>query len=78
MVKLANLTRDGFRNADISVLMSPRTSITWAENSHIFNDIDHAFQLTFLNKCEDNDKLIVNEYYQRCFGREIIGYDAFK
>tara|TARA_B100001057_G_scaffold87449_1_gene83395 strand:+ start:295 stop:1272 length:978 start_codon:yes stop_codon:yes gene_type:complete len=78
MVKLANLTRDGFRNADISVLMSPRTSITWAENSHIFNDIDHAFQLTFLNKCEDNDKLIVNEYYQRCFGREIIDYDAFK
>ena len=78
MVKLANLTRVGFRNADISILMSPRTTITWAENSEIFEDIDYAFLLTFLNKCEENDKQIVNEYYQRCFGREIINYEIFK
>ena len=78
MVKLANLTRVGFKNADISVLMSPRTTITWAENSEIFEDIDYAFLLTFLNKCEENDKKIVNEYYQRCFGREIINYEIFK
>ena len=57
--------------------MSPRTSLTWAENSEIFGDIDYAFKITFLNKCEENDQLIVNEYYQRCFGREIINYDPF-
>ena len=72
MVKLANLTRKGFKDSDISSLMSPRTSITWAENSEIFNDIDYAFKLTFLNKCEEDDKKIINEYYQRCFGKEII------
>ena len=77
IVKLANLTREGFKNSDISVLMSPRTSLTWAENSEIFGDIDYAFKITFLNKCEENDQLIVNEYYQRCFGREIINYDPF-
>lgn len=72
MVKLANLTRDGFRNSDLSLLMSPRTTISWAENTEIFGDIHHAFKVTFLNKCEETDKLIINEYYQRCFGIEII------
>jgi len=76
MVKLANLTRDGFKNSDISILMSPRTTINWAENSHIFNDIDFAFLVSFLNKCEETDKLIINEYYQRCFGREIIDHEG--
>ena len=32
MIKLANLTRIGFKNGDISTVMSPRTVITWAEN----------------------------------------------
>ena len=77
MVRLANLTRDGFNNSDISVLMSPRTTITWAENSEIFEDMDYGFKITFLNKCEESDQLIINEYYQRCFGREIINYDPF-
>ena len=69
MVKLANLTRQGFRDSDISTLMSPRTSITWAENLLIFDDLEEAFKLTFLNKCEESDKEIINEYYQRCFGK---------
>ncbi len=72
MVRLANLTRDGFKNNDISTLMSPRTTITWAENFQIFDDLDKSFKLSFLNKCEDADKEIINEYYQRCFGREIL------
>ena len=72
MVKLANLTRQGFRDSDISTLMSPRTSITWAENLLIFDDLEEAFKLTFLNKCEESDKEIINEYYQRCFGKDIL------
>ncbi len=71
MVKLANLTREGFKNSDISTLMSPRTSITWAENLTIFGDLEESFKLTFLNKCDENDKEIINEYYQRCFGKEV-------
>ena len=72
MVKLANLTRQGFRDSDISTLMSPRTSITWAENLLIFDDLEEAFKLTFLNKCEESDKEIINEYYQRCFVKDIL------
>tara|TARA_B100001248_G_scaffold171870_1_gene130198 strand:- start:751 stop:1719 length:969 start_codon:yes stop_codon:yes gene_type:complete len=72
MVLLANLVRDAFKSSEISVIMSPRTCIMWAENFEIFGDIDHAFKLSFLNKCDSNDQKIINEFYQRCFGRELI------
>ena len=71
MIKLANLTRNGFANGDISILMSPRTVISWAQNFKIFKDIADSFKLTFLNKCDDMEKPIINEYFQRCFDIEI-------
>jgi cobaltochelatase CobS len=71
MVALADLTRAGFMAGDISTVMSPRTVITWAENSRIFNDIAFAFKLTFLNKCDEVERSTVAEYYQRCFGTEL-------
>lgn len=71
MIKLANLVRDAFSNSDLSVTMSPRTSILWAENYLIFGDLEHAFKLTFLNKCDFNDKKIIKELYQRCFGKDL-------
>ncbi|MBS1041225.1 cobaltochelatase subunit CobS [Gluconobacter cerinus] len=67
MVALANLTRSGFMAGDISTVMSPRTVIAWAENFNIFNDVAFAFRLTFLNKCDEAERGIVAEYYQRCF-----------
>jgi cobaltochelatase CobS len=71
MVSVANLTRQGFINGDISIVMSPRTVIMWAENASIFNDYGFAFRLTFLNKCDETEKAIVAEYYQRCMGDEL-------
>jgi cobaltochelatase CobS len=72
MVALADLTRAGFMNGDISTVMSPRTVITWAENARIFgNDLAFAFRLTFLNKCDEVERATVAEYYQRCFGTEL-------
>jgi cobaltochelatase CobS len=71
MVALADLTRSGFINGDISTVMSPRTVITWAENAKIFNDIAFAFRVTFLNKCDEIERATVAEYYQRCFGTEM-------
>jgi cobaltochelatase CobS len=71
MVELADLTRAGFINGDISTVMSPRTVITWAENAQIFGDIAVAFRLTFLNKCDELERATVAEYYQRCFGTEL-------
>ena len=72
MVATAGLTRTGFINDDISTVMSPRTVITWAENYLLFDDIKHAFQLSFLNRCDELEQPIINEYFQRCFGEEVI------
>ena len=71
MVSVAEVTRQGFINGDISIVMSPRTVIMWAENAQIFGDYGFAFRLTFLNKCDDTEKSIVAEYYQRCMGEEL-------
>jgi len=71
MVSLANLTRSGFMNGDISTVMSPRTVIIWAENQRIFCDLAFAFRMTFLNKCDEIERTVVAEYYQRCFGTEL-------
>jgi len=71
MIKVATLTRKGFMAGDISTVMSPRTVIHWAENSEIFKDTGYAFRVTFLNKCDDLEKSIIAEYYQRCFGEDL-------
>jgi cobaltochelatase CobS len=71
MVSVAELTRQGFINGDISIVMSPRTVIMWAENARIFKDLGFAFRLTFLNKCDETERSIVAEYYQRCMGEEL-------
>lgn len=71
MVAVAQLTRKGFAVGDISTLMSPRTVITWAENCEIFHDPAVAFRLSFLNKCDETERTIVAEYYQRCLAQEL-------
>jgi cobaltochelatase CobS len=71
MVALADLTRAGFIAGDISTVMSPRTVITWAENTRIFGDVGFAFRLTFLNKCDEAERSTVAEYYQRCFNEDL-------
>ena len=71
MVRVADMTRTGFIAGDISTVMSPRTILSWAQNARIFGDIGFAFRVTFLNKCDEAERAIVSEYYQRCFGAEL-------
>ena len=71
MVRVADLTRNAFINGDLSTVMSPRTVITWAENAEIFKNVGFAFRLTFLNKCDELERTLVAEFYQRCFGQEL-------
>ena len=73
MVEVADLTRSGFMSGDISTVMSPRTVISWAENNNIFKDLGYSFRVTFLNKCDETERPIIAEYYQRCFGEDIAG-----
>ena len=71
MVKVADFTRQGFMNGDISTVMSPRTVITWAQNAEIFKDVGFAFRVTFVNKCDELERSLVAEQYQRAFGVEL-------
>ena len=71
MIKVADLSRKGFVNGDISTVMSPRTVLHLAENAKIFKDVGYAFRVTFLNKCDDLEKNIIAEYYQRCFAEDL-------
>jgi cobaltochelatase CobS len=71
MVRMADLTREGFINGDLSTLMSPRTVLSWIENNEIFKNRDLAFQLSFLNKCDETERPIIAEYYQRCFNVDL-------
>lgn len=68
MVRMANLTRQAFMAGEISTVMSPRTVISWAENARIFDDIGLAFEFSFLNRCDELERISIMEYYQRCFG----------
>jgi cobaltochelatase CobS len=71
MVRVADLTRNAFMSGDLSTVMSPRTVITWAENAEIFGDVGFAFRLTFLNKCDELERALVAEFYQRSFGKDL-------
>ncbi|MBB6011203.1 cobaltochelatase subunit CobS [Aquamicrobium sp. NLF2-7] len=71
MVRVADMTRSAFINGDLSTVMSPRTVITWAENAEIFEDVGMAFRLTFLNKCDELERSVVAEFYQRVFGEDL-------
>ena len=71
MVKVADLSRQGFIAGDISTVMSPRTVITWAQNALIFGDVGFAFRLSFLNKCDESERPLIAEYYQRVFGKDL-------
>src|SRR5436190_6467594 len=71
MIKVADLSRQGFINGDISTVMSPRTVISWAQNAHIFADVGYAFRVSFLNKCDESERALIAEYYQRVFGEDL-------
>ncbi len=71
MVKVADMTRQGFIAGDISTVMSPRTVITWAQNADIFDNVGFAFRVSFLNRCDEAERAIVAEYYQRVFGEDL-------
>jgi cobaltochelatase CobS len=71
MVRTAEQTRIGFQAGDVSTLMSPRTVISWADNFRLFHDLDYAFETAFLNRCDEAERPVVAEYYQRAMGRTL-------
>jgi cobaltochelatase CobS len=45
--------------------------VTWAENATLFGDVALAFRLTFLNRCDEDERGLVTEFYQRCIGTDL-------
>lgn len=72
MVTLAGLTRQAFINGDISVVMSPRTVLSWAENAALLGDVGYAFVVSFLNRADISEQATIREQYQRVFGVELV------
>ncbi|MCH9853362.1 MAG: AAA family ATPase [Alphaproteobacteria bacterium] len=75
MVAMAGLTRQAFANGDISILMSPRTVLSWADNIKIFGDVEESFMMSFLNKADESEYEILGEFYQRCFAKDLNAKD---
>ncbi len=71
MVTVADLRRTAFMNGNLSTVMSPRTVINWAQNATIFRNVGFAFRLSFLNKCDELERQMVAELYQKCFDEEL-------
>jgi cobaltochelatase CobS len=71
MVVLAGLCRQAFRQGDLSSLVSLRTLVTWGENLGLLDDSAEAFRLAFLNRCDETERPLVAECYQRCFDAEL-------
>jgi len=71
MVTLAGLCRQAFRQGDLSSLVSLRTLVTWGENTDLLADAAEAFRLAFLNRCDETERPLVAEFFQRCFDAEL-------
>jgi cobaltochelatase CobS len=71
MVRLANLVRDGFRQGELSLPLSPRGVLAWAENAALLGDVKAAFRLSFANRCAAEEGPLLAEYYQRCLNEAL-------
>ena len=71
---MLSVDQKGFDHLDRRLLLAATEHVavkTWAENAEIFSDVGFAFRVTFLNKCDEIERPLVAEYYQRCFGSEL-------
>ncbi|MFT6072113.1 MAG: cobaltochelatase CobS [Alphaproteobacteria bacterium] len=76
MVNLATMIRIAFANDEISGSISPRAVLAWAESSVLFDTIELAFRLSYLNRTDTIDHDKIAEFYQRCFGTELSVIDT--
>lgn len=72
MLNLADLCRRAHAQGDLISLLSLRTLLTWGENHRLLNDMRESFRLAFFNRCDDVERSLVAEIYQRCFSVELV------
>jgi cobaltochelatase CobS len=59
----------GLMTVEMSPLMKPFR--VRSATATIFGDVAFAFRVTFLNKCDETERPLIAEYYQRCLGAEL-------
>lgn len=72
MVTFAGLCRQAYRQGDLSALFSLRTLLTWGENIDLLRDPAEALRLAFFNRCDETERPLIAEFFQRCFDRELV------
>ena len=71
MTRLAGFCREAHRQGDLSSAVSLRTLITWAENFQLVSSPAEAFRLAWFNRCDETERPLVAEIFQRCFDQEL-------
>jgi cobaltochelatase CobS len=71
MVRLAHFSRAAQERGDLSSLLSLRSLISWAENLELTGDLEESFRWAFYNRCDELERPLLAELYQRCFDREL-------
>ena len=71
MTLLAGLCREAHRQGDLSTLVSLRTLITWGENLVLLDSVPAAFRMAFFNRCDETERPLIAEMFQRCFDEEL-------
>jgi cobaltochelatase CobS subunit len=70
MVKVAEMIRAANNQGEIGLTMSPRTLLNWARKVDTWGgDVRLAFTIAFLDKLRDNERKVVNELFNKVFGR---------
>ncbi|PKM21735.1 MAG: aerobic cobaltochelatase subunit CobS, partial [Gammaproteobacteria bacterium HGW-Gammaproteobacteria-14] len=71
MTLLAGLCREAHRQGDLSTVVSLRTLITWGENLVLLESVADAFRMAFFNRCDETERPLIAEMFQRCFDEEL-------
>lgn len=74
MVCFVDMMWNVFVNGDLFMVMSLWMVIIWVENVEIFGDVGFVFWLIFFNKCDDMEQFLVVEFYQCCFGEDLLEF----
>ncbi|MEM6602919.1 MAG: AAA family ATPase [Pseudomonadota bacterium] len=72
IVNLASMIRSAFKADEIMNVISLRALINWAQNIVLYDDIALAFCVSYLNRQDQTDQDKIKEFYQRCFGEDIM------
>ena len=71
IVLLANLIREGFKEEELSLVITTRTLISFMENYVIYDSLSYAFKVSIYNRYNSEEQKILGELFQKVFAIEL-------